>query len=177
MKSAIIAAIVAAIVAAASGTAATIVVTSKNIKNGTIQSVDISAKAKRALRGNRGPRGPQGLAGVQGSAGPIGPAGLAGARGPAGPGLTDFEWVESSEMGVGSVVAEVECPAGKFVVSGGGSTDEGFLDETRPAAGTGWHVRAFSGTELQHLGVLALCARLVGGGVAATAPRAVALEP
>jgi hypothetical protein len=46
MRSAIIAAIVAAIVAAASGTAATIVVTSKNIKNGTIQTVDISAKAK-----------------------------------------------------------------------------------------------------------------------------------
>ena len=53
MKNALIAAVVAAIVAAASGTAATIVVTSKNIKNGTIQTVDISAKAKRALKGNR----------------------------------------------------------------------------------------------------------------------------
>jgi hypothetical protein len=54
MKNALIAAVVAAVVAAASGTAATIVVTSKNIKNGTIQTVDISAKAKRALKGNRG---------------------------------------------------------------------------------------------------------------------------
>jgi hypothetical protein len=55
MKSALIAAVVAAVIAAASATAATIVVTSKNIKNGTIQTVDISAKAKRALKGNRGP--------------------------------------------------------------------------------------------------------------------------
>jgi hypothetical protein len=45
MKTALIAAIVSAVVAAASGTAATIVVTSKNIKDGTIQTVDISAKA------------------------------------------------------------------------------------------------------------------------------------
>jgi hypothetical protein len=56
MKSAIIAAIVAMLVSAASATAA-FVVTSKNIKNGTIQTVDISANAKRALKGNRGPRG------------------------------------------------------------------------------------------------------------------------
>jgi hypothetical protein len=57
VKSALIAAVVAAVVAAASGTAATILVTSKNIKNGTIQTVDISAAPKRALRGQRGPIG------------------------------------------------------------------------------------------------------------------------
>ena len=85
MKTALIAAIVAAVVAAASGTAATIVVTSKNIKNGTIQTVDISAKAKRALRGNRGPRGLQGPAGVPGPQGPTGPTGVPGPAGQAGP--------------------------------------------------------------------------------------------
>jgi hypothetical protein len=37
--------------------AATIVITSKNIKNGTIQTVDLSAQAKRAVKGNRGLRG------------------------------------------------------------------------------------------------------------------------
>jgi hypothetical protein len=79
MKHAVIAAVVAAVVAAASGTAATLVVTSKNIKNGTIQTVDLSAKAKRALRGSRGPRGATGLTGPQG------PAGAAGPHGPAGP--------------------------------------------------------------------------------------------
>lgn len=85
MKNALIAAVVAAVVAAASGTAATIVVTSKQIKNGTIQSVDISAKAKRALKGNRGPRGFRGLGGFQGVQGAPGVAGAAGPQGPAGP--------------------------------------------------------------------------------------------
>ena len=88
MKNALIAAIVAAVVAAASSTAATIVVTSKNIKNGTIQTVDISANAKRALKGNRGPRGLAGAPGQQGAqglAGAQGPAGANGANGAAGP--------------------------------------------------------------------------------------------
>jgi Collagen triple helix repeat (20 copies) len=79
-----IAAVVAAVVAAASGTAATIVVTSKHIKNGTIQTVDISAKAKRALRGNRGPTGSAGPAGVAGPTGPAGPAGAVGPQGAKG---------------------------------------------------------------------------------------------
>lgn len=93
MKAALIAAIVAAIVAASSATAA-LVITSANIKNGTIQSVDISAKAKRALKGNRGsrgpqgnpgPAGPQGAPGLQGAPGPQGAPGEKGARGEQGP--------------------------------------------------------------------------------------------
>jgi hypothetical protein len=85
MKNAMIAAVVAAVVAAASGTAATLVVTSKNIKNGTIQTVDISAKAQRALRGNRGPTGPTGPAGATGPAGLAGAVGPQGAKGDRGP--------------------------------------------------------------------------------------------
>jgi Collagen triple helix repeat (20 copies) len=88
MKNALIAAIVAAVVAAASGTAATIVITSKNIKNGTIEAVDISSKAKRALKGNRGPAGPQGASGApgaQGNPGAQGPPGVPGPEGRAGP--------------------------------------------------------------------------------------------
>jgi hypothetical protein len=84
MKAAIIAGIVAMLVSAASATAA-FVVTSKNIKNGTIQTVDISAKAKRALRGNRGPRGtrgPAGAPGLRGAAGPPGSKRAAGASRP-----------------------------------------------------------------------------------------------
>jgi hypothetical protein len=84
MKSAVIAAIIAAVVAAASATAATIVVTSKNIKNGTIQTIDLSAKAKLALKGNRGLRGPQGLAGAPGTQGPKGDAGPKGEPGAQG---------------------------------------------------------------------------------------------
>ena len=98
MKNALIAAVVAAIVAAASGTAATLVVTSKNIKNGTIQTVDISAKAKRALKGNRGPRGlrgAQGAQGVQGSQGAPGAPGAQGAPGPAGIANTAYVELDS----------------------------------------------------------------------------------
>jgi hypothetical protein len=87
MKNAMIAAVVAAVVAASSSTAATIIVTSKNIKNGTIQTVDISAKAKRALKGNRGPRG---FAGVDGTPGPQGLRGASGPPGPTGQGFPKF---------------------------------------------------------------------------------------
>jgi hypothetical protein len=51
VKNALIAAVVSAVIASTTATAATIVVTSKNIKNGTIQTVDLSAQAKRALKG------------------------------------------------------------------------------------------------------------------------------
>jgi hypothetical protein len=116
MKNALIAAIVAAVVAAASGTAATLVVTSKTIKNGTIQTVDISAKAKRALKGNRGLRGRQGPAGAQGAPGA---AGAAGAPGP--PGVQGLSLVTNTVSVLpatfGSVTAD--CPSGQRSVSGG----------------------------------------------------------
>jgi hypothetical protein len=57
--------VVAALVSATTATAA-FVVTSANIKDGTIQTVDISAKAKRALKGNRGPAGQVGFDGHRG---------------------------------------------------------------------------------------------------------------
>ena len=152
MKNALIAAVVSAVIASTTATAATIVVTSKNIKNGTIQTVDISVKAKRALKGNRGPRG---LAG---------PPGGIGTRGPAGPGITDLEWVSGSNSGTGEVIAQVQCPAGKVVVSGGGETDTGLVDASRLAAPQGWAVQAFSGTDPQVVRVQALCVRFVAGG-------------
>jgi hypothetical protein len=54
MKSALIAAVVAAVVAAASGKAATIVVTSKNIKNGTIQTSTFRPKPSEHYVGSAG---------------------------------------------------------------------------------------------------------------------------
>ena len=55
--------------------AAAVLVTSAQIKNGTIQLADISPKAQNALRGRRGPAGPAGGQGPQGPAGPQGPPG------------------------------------------------------------------------------------------------------
>jgi hypothetical protein len=84
MKAAITAAFVALLVSATSAMAA-FVVTSKHIKDGTIQAVDLSAKAKQALKGNRGPRGHQGLPGLDGRPGLTGLTGPTGPQGPPGP--------------------------------------------------------------------------------------------
>ena len=122
MKTALIAAIVAAVVAAASGTAATIVVTSRNIKNGTIQTVDISAKAKRALKGNRGLRGLQGPSGPAGPPGVAGAAGPQGIQGPPGPtGINGYQVVEQETASDAVAYKEltVACPSGKTIIGGG----------------------------------------------------------
>ena len=170
MKNALIAAVVAAIVAAASGTAATIVVTSKNIKNGTIQTVDISAKAKRALKGNRGPRGFQGAPGVQGAVGPPGPQGLrglTGAAGPAGPGLSGLHYVWAHEPVApnsgGSALAE--CEPGEVVISGGGSTDADahMVYATVPVEPDAWYFGLYNDSpEPATVEAVALCGRMTG---------------
>lgn len=126
MKTALTAAVVSAIVAAASGTAATIVVTSKNIKNGTIQTVDISAKAKRALKGNRGARGlrgPTGAQGAQGTPGATGQPGQTGPSGARGPSAAFYRTVASVPLPHATfppsdfvTVAELEVEPGSYLV-------------------------------------------------------------
>jgi Collagen triple helix repeat (20 copies) len=128
LKSALMAAIVATIVAATGATAATLVVTSKNIKNGTIQTVDISAKAKAALKGNRGPRGSTGATGAQGLTGATGPKGDRGELGPQGPpgppgldGITyTYTYAEPVNTTAGNVTTKrVECDPGEIATGGG----------------------------------------------------------
>src|ERR1700722_7311529 len=78
---------VLAIVIATAGTASatTALITSHQIKNGTIRLVDISKQARNALHGktgrtgNVGAAGPQGSPGPQGVPGPQGPQGMQGA--------------------------------------------------------------------------------------------------
>jgi len=53
-------------------------ITSKQIKNGTIQVKDLSSKARSKLRGQRGRAGPQGVPGAQGQPGATGAPGAAG---------------------------------------------------------------------------------------------------
>jgi hypothetical protein len=93
----VVVAIVVALVTAGGSTAA-FVVTSKTIKNGTIQLVDINPQAKKALRGQRGPRGPRGI--------------------------DELTVVVSSPpptviLPGQSGAAEVSCPAGQQPISGG----------------------------------------------------------
>jgi hypothetical protein len=71
-----------------------LIVTTSNIKDGTIQTVDVSAKARRALAGQTGVQGPAGAKGDrgetgqkgnQGNQGDAGPKGDAGSKGDTGP--------------------------------------------------------------------------------------------
>jgi len=54
---------------------------SAQVVNGSLQSVDLSAKARKALKGRRGLRGVAGQQGVPGATGPSGAQGLPGAPG------------------------------------------------------------------------------------------------
>jgi hypothetical protein len=170
VKVVIAAGVVAALISAASATAA-FVVTSANIKNGTIQMTDISTKAKRALKGNRGPRGFAGQDGFDGGPGPAGPQGPVGAVGPPGPrgaGLTGMEYVIRTKDGPGLVNAVAHCPPGKFVISGGGGTDSdtGVLVASGATAPQGWSVWADSLTP-HTVTVSAFCATIPTTGTAA----------
>jgi hypothetical protein len=75
-------ALIALIVAMSGSAVAATLITSKQIKDGTIQTKDLSAKARKSLRsasGSPGPQGPRGAEGPQGPAGPQGPKGDPGA--------------------------------------------------------------------------------------------------
>jgi hypothetical protein len=74
-----------ALVLAASGSAvAASIITSAQIKNGTIQLWDINSKARKALKGHTGPQGPAGAKGAPGATGANGGTGARGATGTTG---------------------------------------------------------------------------------------------
>src|SRR5687767_2993364 len=116
---AVVVAALALIVSAGAGATASLMITGKHIKDGTVTTKDVknrslkakdfSAKAKSKLRGPAGPAGP---------AGPRGAAGAAGAQG--APGVSGFEVVTKTLPLTGMVPAvpvsgsvEGACPAGK----------------------------------------------------------------
>jgi hypothetical protein len=112
MRAAIIAAIVATLVSSASATAA-FVVTSANIKNGTIQLVDLNGKTKQALKGRRGPRGFEGLEGPRGEQGPPGVT----------PTYTNAYSNHATAAPGSFAFVNAVCPQGTTVVGGGHATD------------------------------------------------------
>jgi hypothetical protein len=103
-------ALAVALVTAGSSTAA-FIVTSANIKNGTIKMVDISPAAKAALRGQRGTRGLAGQPGQPGPAGSQGPQGIQRLA----PVISPEVVIQPGSLGT----AEATCPAGEIAVSGG----------------------------------------------------------
>jgi hypothetical protein len=150
MKSAIIAGVVAMLVSSASATAA-FVVTSKNIKNGTIQTVDLSAKARKALKGKAGARGPTG---ARGPAGQQGPAGFVAATK-----LVSATFpVAVNDTGT---VRTVACPPGTGVISGGVVSEAQWDTWVDAPSGNGWSGAAnnYGGTDPGQVTVFALCAQ------------------
>jgi hypothetical protein len=81
---------IAALVFATAGSAvAASLITSKQIKDGTIQTRDISKKARTQLKGKTGAAGPRGPAGPKGDVGAKGETGASGASGASGAKGTD----------------------------------------------------------------------------------------
>src|SRR3954467_15884231 len=119
--------IVALVVACSGGAIAATVITSKQIKNGSIQLADISKSARSSLAGKRrsaganGARGLTGLTGPAGAAGAPGPAGAAGAAGAAGKDGTGEAFTTADNQNLTFVgttdVAHLDLPAGTWAVS------------------------------------------------------------
>jgi hypothetical protein len=115
-SAALIVAIVALVLAAAgTGAAAGVRITSsKQIKNGTIQTADLSKELRTLLSGRRGPSGPLGPPGVEGPKGDVGPSSAFAFFGP-GPGMgPDISAV--GDPGV-TVATLSNLPAGAYAIS------------------------------------------------------------
>jgi hypothetical protein len=161
LKAVLAAAIVAVLISATSATAA-FVVTSANIKNGTIKLADISPGAKRALRGQRGPRGFTGAPGVQGAQGAQGPAGTGSGFDP-----NKISYVEGAVVTIDPESfgeATATCPAGAKAISGGWLVDTEGVGEVAGTrsydSGGSWTVRVFNWDDVGNATVtpFAVCA-------------------
>jgi hypothetical protein len=92
-------------------------VASPQVRNGSLQTVDLSKKARKALKGNRGLRGLRGLTGAKGATGAAGAQGVKGDTGAAG---------------TARAYAEVDDTTPSFVAA----RTNGFTAVTRPGTGT-----------------------------------------
>lgn len=77
-------------------------VTSADIRNGSLQVADLSAKSRRTLRGANGANGAAGAPGLAGLAGPMGPMGPLGPTGEGWSGTTPASAVPGPEGPVGA---------------------------------------------------------------------------
>jgi collagen triple helix repeat protein len=96
-------------------------VASPQVVNGSLQTKDLSAKARKALKGNRGPRGFAGAAGAAGAKGATGAQGIQGVKGD--PGATTVTVVQGPTVTIAAglkAFASADCPAGSVATGGGG---------------------------------------------------------
>lgn len=92
-------------------------VTSAKIKNGSLQSKDLTTSARIELRGQTGPQGTTGEKGDKGEKGDTGTTGPQGA-----PGISGHQVVQGVHVLLGSRSSSTfttVCPAGKRVLGGG----------------------------------------------------------
>jgi hypothetical protein len=124
-------ALIALVMAMGGSAVAASLITSKQIKNGTIQTADISKKAQNALKGKTGATGPAGPAGPAGAQGPAGVAGPKGDKGDKGDtGAAAFkEWAHIS---FGSGNPAVATSSNSNVTVGDGGFADGVADVTFP---------------------------------------------
>ena len=112
-------------------------VTSAKVRNGTIARVDLASSALVS-----GPQGPKGDKGDKGEKGEKGDRGDKGTKGD--PGLSAYELVDGPLVSVpanGQTDANVNCPAGKKPIGGGGWWPGGYLwrSHAHPVGNpTGW---------------------------------------
>lgn len=143
-------------------------ITSKDIKNGTIKAADLSSGAKRALKGKAGPRG---------ATGPSGPQGAHGAQGPAGRnGVPSTRVVEASmTIAPGDVSGpQAFCPAGMVVVGTGYFVGIGHPGFVQAFGGTSVGLGVINDTSIPlDVDVQAICAPgSTSAGLARAASRA-----
>lgn len=110
-------AVVALLVGVSGAATATVLVTGRQIKDGTISRADLTPKL-RASVDRAGPRGPRGLVGATGPAGPAGAKGDTGAPGPseAAVGFTGSGSLSGGTPGPNALVSGLSVPAGSYVI-------------------------------------------------------------
>jgi hypothetical protein len=122
---AIVVALLALVMASTGSAVAASLITSKQIKDGTIQTRDISRKALASLRTTAavapapaptGPAGPQGATGAKGDKGDKGDTGDQGLRGPTGP-SDGYSVGNASDSGSTGPLA-LNLPAGDYIAFG-----------------------------------------------------------
>ncbi|MDA0179943.1 hypothetical protein OJ997_06530 [Solirubrobacter phytolaccae] len=170
----------AAIVLAMGGTAtAASMVTSAQIKDGTITAKDIKRGAIGLTQLSSTARD-----GIQGEPGLTGPSGPAGPAGPAGPSAVgQINYVRSQRVywnGTYVQSAMATCPAGQRAISGGGVSvgDAGMAASDTVASRSGWYViggMSYQGNTTAYVEAFAICAP-TAYAVAASTDKTVAAD-
>ena len=123
-RSTLLIAIALLMITASTATAASKVLITKSsqVKNGSLDAADLSAKARKSLQGTVGPAGPADPAGPAGVAGPAGAPGATGARGPAEAFLARAAGINTPTCPAqgcdpGATLRTLTVPAGSYLVT------------------------------------------------------------